>query len=358
MNDSQKVQAEKVGGKRKIDDGDGGEEAGLARKRRKENDVVVDNVVYLPFEERVAPLPPKVPDGCQFALLPDWKERFPEKAGEGEVVGEEREMPADMRWAAEGEDEDDEEEEGEEGEEMEVDPEEEQGAEGLDQDVVMQVLRQKLADSGLGDVDEAVFKDAIAQMLSGEGGGDDAVGGLASLLLGQKGGSGEAFQGFLAGQGVQFGGEEGDDDDNENDDNDDDNDSRSATTTAQSAAASRPTRGASSHIRPSKAPQTRSPATVAGAAATATKPPTHSPPTTRSAPSKTPRKRRAPSLEEASPPQPSSSNSTTKPSAKRRRTPGVDAATSETDVPPVSVAGGRTTRSSAAAGAGAGKRGS
>jgi hypothetical protein len=217
-----------LGEKRKSEEEEGDTEARMVKKRRKDarGDVeeVRDNVLYVPFEGRLAPLPPVVgQDEGRFALLPDWKERFPER---GSPIGKRRpaEMPAEMRKAAEEvideeedvEDQDmagdrddgDEMETGEDGEseedgDDEDGEEEEEGAGGLDQDLVMQVLRQKLADSGLGDVDESMFKDVIAKMMSGDGDSEDAVGGLASLLLGQEGGGGKAFEGFLAGQGVE-----------------------------------------------------------------------------------------------------------------------------------------------------------
>lgn len=337
--------------------GEGQEEEGegfMSRKRRREGDdaiAVDENVVYMPFEARLARPPPRSADGGHFALLPDWKERFPEKKG-GEIPspGKGRQMPAEMRRAAEGgaDDEEDEEEEGEElveGEGMDVDS----GADasGVDQDVVMQVLRQRLADSGLGEVDEAVFKDAIAQMLSGEGDGGDAVGGLASLLLGQKGGGGEAIQGFLAGQGVHMGGEEGeedDDDDGDNDNDDDDDENNEINECNDQHPATRAAASSSAHTaasRNTRPPQTRSPA-----AKTATKS----------------------NLKRKAPPSPSglsipqtSTAATATPSTKRRRTPAPDEveAGDVAGMPPGEasvVPGKRTTRSGAAAAAASGNK--
>lgn len=320
------------------------EEGFMSRKRRREGDDVLavdENVVYMPFEARLARPPPRSADGGHFALLPDWKEKFPEKKG-GEIPspGKGRQMPAEMRRAAEGgADDEEDEEEGEElveGEGMDVDS----GADasGVDQDVVMQVLRQRLADSGLGEVDEAVFKDAIAQMLSGEGDGGDAVGGLASLLLGQKGGGGEAFQGFLAGQGVHMRGGEGeedDDDDNDHDDDDhDENNDLDESNDQQSAtrAAASPSSAQTAASRNTKHTRTRSPAAKTTA--------------------KSNLKRKAPpSPSGLSIPQ-ASTAATATPSTKRRRTPAPDEveAGDVAGMPPSEepvVPGRRTTRSAA-----------
>jgi hypothetical protein len=384
-------------------------EARMVKKRRKDarGDVqaVRDNVLYVPFERRLAPLPPVVGQGeGKFALLPDWKERFPER---GSQVLKRREMPAEMRRAAEEvvdeEDDDEEDENGsadrEDGDEMEVemgedgewedeDDEdgeqdgEEESAAGLDQDLVMQVLRQKLADSGLGDVDESMFKDVIAKMMSGDGDSEDAVGGLASLLLGQEGGGGKAFEGFLAGQGVQLGGAEGDDDhESEGESEDDDNETNSRPTKKAKANPTRErsqkpsTTASSSTSRPkltSKTPtasRTRSNPSETTALhesplATRTSPtvvPSPLPPAIASAAAATSstrpsRKRRAPSLDEPSVPETATATaSSAKPPAKRRRaTPASSRSETPADDSEPRPTRRRTTRS-AAASAGAGK---
>jgi hypothetical protein len=381
-------------------------EARMVKKRRKDarGDVqeVRDNVLYVPFERRLAPLPPVAGQGeGKFALLPDWKERFPER---GSQVLKRREMPAEMRRAAEevvDEEEDDEEDENgsadrEDGDEMEMEmgedgeweddddgdgeeDGEEESAAGLDQDLVMQVLRQKLADSGLGDVDESMFKDVIAKMMSGDGDSEDAVGGLASLLLGQEGGSGKAFEGFLAGQGVQLGGAEGDDDhESEGESEDDDNETNSRPTKKAKA---NPTReisqkpstatSSSTSAKPTKAPttsRTRSNPSETTAlhespSATRTSPtivPSPLPPAIAAAATSSTRlsrKRRAPSLDEPSAPQITTATaSSAKPPAKRRRaTPASSRSETPADDSEPRPTRRRITRSAAVASAGAGK---
>jgi hypothetical protein len=379
----------RAGEKRKSsneEDGEGEREASAIKKRRQDAGLEArDNVVFVPFEERLAPLPPEVDEEREgrFALLPDWKERF----AEGEVmVGERREMPADMRRAAEAEGEDEEEEEGEDempddGDQMEVDSDEDEEDEedddtaaGVDQDVIMQVLRQRLADSGLGDVDESVFKDAIAKMLSGEADGEDALGGLTSLLLGQKDGGGKAFEGFLAGQGVDLNRTEEEEEEEEGqDNNENDEDEPQISTSAPNAeSAKTPIKNQlSSKTTPThtSTPKNLTPTTRGKSKSQSARPTTStntgttittpnpkpvspivvpSPPPTSFRPS---RKRRAPSLDELALPLPEApSNSDVKPLAKRRRTPRAEVPPSEPEPEP--AARRRTTRSAAAAGKG------
>jgi hypothetical protein len=356
------------------------DEAAVIKKRRKDDGLEArDNVVFIPFEKRLAPLPPKVHDEGQFALLPDWKERFPEGQDDGSPT--KKRMPADMRRAAEAEDEDDEDEEDNSGEkpttddeEMEVDSDEYEDEDdigaGPDHDVIMQVLRQKLADSGLGDVDESVFKDAIAKMLSGEGDSEDALGGLTSLLLGQKDGGGRAFEGFLAGQGVDLNrGEdvEGEAEEDEEENAQQEGESHITTRTAETTATpKRKTRSkpvSTSTATPNhKTPTTRgkSKATNSSTATTTDTNSNPKPPSPIVVPSpppllfKTSRKRRAPSLDEPALPQPEAPSTSAKPAAKRRRTPRAEPPTTEPETAPsVALATGRrTTRSAAAAGKG------
>jgi hypothetical protein len=423
-----------LGEKRKSEEEEGDTEARMVKKRRKDarGDVeeVRDNVLYVPFEGRLAPLPPVVgQDEGRFALLPDWKERFPER---GSPIGKRRpaEMPAEMRKAAEEvideeedvEDQDmagdrddgDEMETGEDGEseedgDDEDGEEEEEGAGGLDQDLVMQVLRQKLADSRLGDVDESMFKDVIAKMMSGDGDSEDAVGGLASLLLGQEGGGGKAFEGFLAGQGVELGGteeEEDDDDKSGVEDDEDEIDSRPTKrakanpTRKRSQKPSTATSSSTTSAKPSKTPTTSrkradhsettalhesplatrtsptvipsplQPAIAAAASSTRPsrkrrapsldEPPAPQPPQNATASSARPsRKRRAPSPDEPSITQPpqitAETTSGAKPPAKRRRaTPASSRSETPADEPESGPMRRRTTRSAAAA-AGASK---
>jgi len=355
------------------------DEAAVIKKRRKDDGLEArDNVVFIPFEKRLAPLPPKVHDEEQFALLPDWKERFPEGCDDGSPTR--KRMPADMRRAAEAGDEED----AEDGEkpvahenEMDVDDEEyedededdddDTGA-GPDQNVIMQVLRQKLADSGLGDVDESVFKDAIAKMLSGEGDSEDALGGLTSLLLGQKDGGGKAFEGFLAGQGVDVHREEDAEEDADEDEDEDAQEEAESHITSQIAGpTSTPknktrskTKSASTATPNHKTPTTRGKSKATSSAATTTTSSKSKPASPIVVPSpppvsfKTSRKRRAPSLDEPAVPQPEAPSSSAKPAAKRRRAPHAEPPTTEPESAPsvVPATGRRTTRSAAAAGKG------
>lgn len=363
----------RAGEKRKsgVDDN----EAAVIKKRRKDDGLEAeDNVVFIPFEKRLAPLPPKVHDEEHFALLPDWKERFPEGIDGGSPT--KKRMPADMRRAAEAEDEEDEDAEKSVAHENEMDvDDEEYGDEdedddddtgvGPDQDVIMQVLRQKLADSGLGDVDESVFKDAIAKMLSGEGDSEDALGGLTSLLLGQKDGGGKAFEGFLAGQGVDVHREE---DAEEEEDEEETESHITSQTTGPTLTPKNKTRSkitsASTATPNHKTPATRGKSKATSSSTTTTtttntssKAKPASPIVVPSPPPlsfKTSRKRRAPSLDEPSVPQPEAPSSSAKPAAKRRRAPRAEPPTTEPESAP-SVApatGRRTTRSAAAAGKG------
>lgn len=340
----------------------------MIKKRRKDDGLEArDNVVFIPFEKRLAPLPPKVHDEEQFALLPDWKERFPEGSDDGSPTR--KRMPADMRRAAEAEDEEDEDAEKPVAQENEMDvdgdeyEEDDDTVAGPDQDVIMQVLRQKLADSGLGDVDESVFKDAIAKMLSGEGDSEDALGGLTSLLLGQKDGGGKAFEGFLAGQGVDVHREE----DAEEEEDEQEAESHIASQTAGPTATPKnktrsKTTSASTATPNHKRPTTRgkSKATNSSSATTTTTNSKSKPASPIVVPSPPPvsfqtsRKRRAPSLDEPAVSQPEAPSSSAKPAAKRRRTPRAEPPTTEPESAP-SVApatGRRTTRSAAAAGKG------
>jgi hypothetical protein len=352
-------------------------EAVTTKKRRTDDGLESgDNVVFMPFKKRLAPLPPQVHGEEQFALLPDWKERFSERLEDDSPTRKGRQMPADMRRAAEAEDEEDEEEEdGAENpvadeDEMEVDSdgyeEDDDTGAGIDQDVIMQVLRQKLADSGLGDVDESVFKDAIAKMLSGEGNAEDALGGLTSLLLGQKDEGGKAFEGFLAGQGVNMHREEEAEEEAGEDGNDDgqeEGDTNVSTQTAeQTATPKTKTRSKATSTTTAtpthKKPMTRgkSKATMSSTTTTTnTKQKPASPIVVPSPPPmsfETSRKRRAPSLDEPTLAQPEAPNDSAKPAAKRRRAPRAEPPITEPEAAP-SVApatGRRTTRSAAAAG--------
>lgn len=216
--------AEQAGSKRKRDSS-GKEVAGSSKKRKVKNahptepgDSQLENVVYMPFEARLPPSPPNT--GKQkFALLPDWKQRF---ANLEEDNPTKKAMPPDMRRAAEGHDEDirtplktgsaaagqpigmrDADDDWE-------DEDEHAGVAGLDPEMLQTILKQKLQESGLGNMDESMFSQAIASMLSGSG--DDAAGELANMLLGKANEGGDpALTGWLTQQGVRMEEEGGED---------------------------------------------------------------------------------------------------------------------------------------------------
>ena len=154
-----------------------------------------------------------------FALLPDWRRRCA-KADQAVLV---KAMPKEMKQAAEGKDGDTPEGErhfdaeamhGEEGDwedededEAEAEAETETGdmqAElaNLDPEMLKSILRQKLGDAGLENMDEGAFMQTISKMLAGDEGADDAAGDLANSLLGQASqGENSALSGWLSQQG-------------------------------------------------------------------------------------------------------------------------------------------------------------
>lgn len=204
--------------------------------------------------------------------------------------------------------------------------------------------------------------------MSGDGDSEDAVGGLASLLLGQEGGGGKAFEGFLAGHGVELGNAE------ENDDNKDagegdgnETDSRPtkkpkanptrkesqnpATTTSSNTVKSTSTpRTSRARSKPSQTAVLQSPSPTRTSPIVVPSPP---PPAASLQPS---RKRRAPSFDEPSrpePPQIASATSSAKPPAKRSRATPSRSETPADEPDPVPTRR-RTTRSAVAAGKGGG----
>ncbi|EGP89146.1 unnamed protein product [Zymoseptoria tritici ST99CH_1A5] len=151
-----------------------------------------------------------------FSLLPDWRKRFAREDG----WVDHKEMPTDMKRAAEAgvlespiksrqagitlED---------DGDEDWEDDEEENGEEGaptLDLDMLKEVLKQKLGDAGLDGMDENAFMETITKMLSSGNDADDAAGELANSLLGKltsdsDASEGAALSGWLSQQGVALG---------------------------------------------------------------------------------------------------------------------------------------------------------
>lgn len=198
----------------------------LAKKRK----LIMENLENVKFVgmgtrlERFYQLPPALGNVKPFALLPDWREKFANDAG----VFVEKAMPEAMKKAAEAQDEDtppkerhfnalvdgpedeeweDEEEEAEEGDDQDGDLGAQMAA--LDPEALKAVLKQRLGDAGLGDMDEGAMMAALAKMLSGD---EEALGELTNTLLGQATqGNDSAVSGWLSQQGVNL--EEGGEDD-------------------------------------------------------------------------------------------------------------------------------------------------
>lgn len=197
---------------------------------------------YVARAERVRKPAPMLKAAKSYALLPDWRERYANVDGLNRKVAA---MPTDMQKAAEAKEEETPvktghiqfEDEGEGDWEDEEDGEE--GGLGLDPEVLKQVLKAKLAESGLDGVDEEAFMSSIENLLAGEEGGDDGVGELAEMLLRkatQNGGDG-ALSGWLTQQGVSL---EGGEDDTES----------VATTEVPEPSASQPRRAAGAQSSP------------------------------------------------------------------------------------------------------------
>jgi hypothetical protein len=158
-------------------------------------------------------------DATKFSLLPDWRKRFTDDDG----LVESREMPLDMKRAAETEISDmpmeasEDDGEGEDGWEDDEGDDDEGETPSLDLDMLKQVLKQRLGEAGLDGMDEDAFMQTIAKMLSSGDDADDAAGELANSLLGKLtsesgAGEGEALSGWLSQQGVSVTNENDDDD--------------------------------------------------------------------------------------------------------------------------------------------------
>lgn len=198
-----------------------------ATKRRKiaAENIGLDPVSFKPLAERMGSArhgPTSLPESRPFALLPDWRQRYAEDSGK--LV--EKNMPVEMKKAAEGEDlvtpprkrtaqlvaaeEEDEEISGDQ--DGDADDALEQSA-SLDPDMLKAILKQRLGDAGLGGMDEEAFMQTIAKMMSGEEGAEDAL--ADSLLSKAADGNDEVLSGWLSQQGVVLGDGVDDDDDGE-----------------------------------------------------------------------------------------------------------------------------------------------
>lgn len=214
-----------VGHKRKRKVEQSGESGGKKRRKLTLEETGGDNVHFVGMSVRCSLSKGKMPRTRKekaLALLPDWRERF---SNDGEVFTA-KEMPPEMKNAAEAEEHDasrdgtpaasDLEEGAEAGDE--ADGEEDLQAElaSLDPEMLKAILREKLGDG----MDESAFMQTISKMLSGEAGAEDAAGALADSLLNQAtGGNNAALSGWLSQQGVSLEAEEDDNDDDVNDDN-------------------------------------------------------------------------------------------------------------------------------------------
>lgn len=182
-----------------------------------------DPLLFVSREERTRAFfqpAPLLENPVNYTFLADWRKRF---ANEDGGIGESKEMPVNMKRAAEAETtetadgmEDDEEGDWEDEGEDDQDDEGEEGEEGpgLDPDMLKEILKQKLGDAGLGGEDEAAFMQVIAKMMSGDDDADEFTGNLANSLLGKvtsDSGGDSALSGWLSQQGVSL--QDGDDDD-------------------------------------------------------------------------------------------------------------------------------------------------
>ena len=93
-------QAEEAGPKRKRNAvSEASQRPSRKRKLPTLGEVQLENVLYMPFEARLPPSPPRSERKQSFALLPDWKQRFVDTE-DGQVP--KTNMPTDMQNAAEG----------------------------------------------------------------------------------------------------------------------------------------------------------------------------------------------------------------------------------------------------------------
>lgn len=193
-------------------------------KRRKANDgeQLVGEWEPLMFRSREERLrtykedAPLLKGKSSVSFMADWRERFADEDGKVTIT----KMPAAMRKAAEGQNDDtppkarqlgeeayvEDGEDGEEGWEDEEDDGDEEGGIGIDPEMLKSILREKLGAAGLDGMDESVFMQTIQKMMSGEGDDDDAAGDLANSLLGKltSGTGNDGLSGWLSQQGVSL----------------------------------------------------------------------------------------------------------------------------------------------------------
>ncbi|KAF2223958.1 hypothetical protein BDZ85DRAFT_260107 [Elsinoe ampelina] len=176
------------------------------------------NVLYRPFQETHTLRSVVADEGKSenYALLPDWRDKFPQARNKGsrdkgelEHVQDSSKMDVD---GAEGDWEDEEEEDD--------GPED---ATGLDPEVLMSILQNKLSESGMGG-DGGQLQEMIAQMLSsGRGNMEELLEGLTNSVLEQvdKGGADSGMGKWLSQQGVRIQEDEEAEEEAEDDNRDD-----------------------------------------------------------------------------------------------------------------------------------------
>ena len=177
-------------------------------KRRKiEVDASPDLVCYCSLSLRVEKsmrFAPQLEHLDSFALLPDWKKRFADHDGNFAS----KEMPLEMKHAAEGkemekviaEDEDEEDEDLEDGHSALPDLE-----------TIKAVLKERLGGAGLDGLDDETIVHLLSRMMSGEEGANEAADDLTGRLLGQAQGGNDQALSFLSQQGVTLDADEEDD---------------------------------------------------------------------------------------------------------------------------------------------------
>lgn len=169
-------------------------------------------VYFMSVQERLriaGTRPPILQASKPVTFFADWRERYP--ADQDVSV---KEMPRDMKHAAEAQEDDALREEhgvradktsdqGDEDEDEDEIDAHDDVLTSLDPDTLKRVLRQRMAEAGLEGVDEGELMATISKMLGGGDGSDEASGQLANSLLEQAAEGGETgFTGWLSQQGV------------------------------------------------------------------------------------------------------------------------------------------------------------
>lgn len=194
-------------------------------KRRKANDTPLvgesEPLIFRSRDERYRAYKQDAPllnSKTPFSFLPDWRERFADEDGVIAIT----KMPADMRKAAEAQDDDtppkarqlgedaymeEGDDNGEDGwEDEDEEDDDEDGGIDIDPEMLKTILREKLGAAGLDGMDESAFMQTLEKMMSGDGDEDDAAGDLANSLLGKltSNTGDEALSGWLSQQGVSL----------------------------------------------------------------------------------------------------------------------------------------------------------